>query len=53
MCRNYDKLHKFVPFIIGNDNTLEIVKIVMNEDLQIITSLCQMSLGERLCPRKS
>ena len=45
--RNYNKLLKFVPVIIDNDIhvSVDIFKITVNEDLQTIISLSQMSLG--------
>ena len=46
--RTYDKLLKFIPVIIGNEITVDILKIVANEELQKIIILCQMSLGEKI-----
>ena len=50
--RTYDKLLKFVPAIIDNDITVDILKIAANEELQKIINLCQMSLGEEIMFKK-
>ena len=51
--RTYDKLLRFVPVIIGNDITVDILKIHANEELQKIIILCQMSLGEDIIFKKA
>ena len=50
--RTYNKFLKFVPVIIGNDITVDILKIAANSEFQKIIILCQMSLGEEIMFKK-